>query len=232
MSSRAARNTRVQRWLAGGLRTVLLSSGTIFAVKMPDVEELLTKGLIPPALRAIALKFGAASIQPETMEQEELADLLRLMRTMVANELRYVWNGDIEPIETWARFDPKLVLDADAEDGTPGWIPVTVTLGDLEEGSIDGDDYAALQGIATRQFSPIELTAMHLKDRQLLSDSEADRQIEDARKDTVSAWGSFRGGRRSGESGASGGSVEDRSGKPDRRTKRSAARSADRVPSE
>jgi hypothetical protein len=195
---------RLQRWLAGGLRTVLLGSGEIFAVKLPDTEDMLAKGLIPQDLRAIALKFGASSLDVDTLDTEELARLLRFMRGLVAYMLRYVWDGPIEPIEDWQKYD--------ATDKR--WQPVTLTVADLEEGSIDGDDYAALQGIATRQFSVAELTALHLRDRSLISQAEADRQTEAGKKDTTKAWGSFRRQPGRAEPSGKGGEVAGRSDQP------------------
>ena len=210
----------IDRWLAGGLRTVLLSSGAIFAVKLPDVEELLQKELIPSDLRQIALKFGASSLNVDKMETAELAKLLRFMRGMVANSLRYMWNGSIEPIDAWQKFDQSMVLEDDAAEDTPGWISVAVTLADLEEGSIDGDDYAALQGIVSREFSASQVTALHLRDRNLLPEAEADRRVADAAKDTTAGWRTFRDKQRGAEPGSDGGEVprdaDDMAAEPDR----------------
>lgn len=197
----------------------MLPSGVIFALKVPDVEELLRRNLIPDDLRQIALKFGASSVRPETMDGDALEKLLRFMRGLVANSLRYVWEGTVEPFADWQTFRPELVKPA-------CWAPVALTLSDLEEGSIDGDDYAALQGIVSREWSPAQITAMSMRDRGMLSPGEADQVIDDERKQTVPEWKSFRGERRGAAAGGASGEVERHADKPARSGKRARSRSS------
>ena len=186
----------------------MLPSGEVFALKLPDVEEMIQRKLIPPDLRAIAVKFGASSLKPETMDTEELGKMLRFMRGMVAHMLRYVWNGPTEPIDAWSKFDATRVQPpGNADENFNGWLPITVTLADLEEGSIDGDDYAALQGIATRTLSCAEVTTLSLADRKLISDAEAEQRKADAASESTPGWRSFRGKHGSSEPGDDGGQV-------------------------
>jgi hypothetical protein len=203
--SEFSKGGRLQAWLAGGLRAVMLPTGIIFRVRIPDVEEMLSKGLLPPDLRAIALKFGASGVNPETMDTEGLQTLLRFMRTLVAHSIRYVW--DAEPTDDRWRDQ--------AFAGDP-WQPVTVSVGMLEEGSIDGDDYAALQGIVTRQFTPNQITALSMKDHGLIDALEADRIVADEGSGTVGGWASFRGERRGADAGDNGAAVERASVEPAR----------------
>lgn len=192
------RNSEVlRRWLGGGLKTCMLPTGVIFAFRLPDVEDMLAKGLIPDDLRKEALKFGASAINPETMDVEGLERLLRFMRVLVSQSLRYIWDGPVDPIEAWAEYAP------DAAE----WQPVTLTAADLEEAAIDADDYAALQGIVSRQFTARQITAQSLGEHKFIPQEQADQIIAEEQSRTVPGWASFRGERRRAPAGAAGGSV-------------------------
>lgn len=213
---------RIDRWLSGGFRTVMLPSGEIFALKMPEIEAMLQANMIPSDLRGLAMKFGATSIRPETMDTDALAELLRFVRTLVAYSLRYVWDGPVEPITAWQTYDA-----ADAH-----WQAVTVTVADLEEASIDGDDYAALHGIVTRQISPNEITTGTLLDQGLIDRGDAERRMLEARAEGTASWSSFRGERRSSDAGEASGDMVDGPVEPDRAGHDPKARSRRRVPAE
>lgn len=205
-------NAVLDRWLAGGQRPVLLPSGTAFRIRIPDAEELIIRGLVPSDLREIALKFGASSVTPETLDTESLSLLLRFMRTMVAHSLKSIWSGPTSP-QTFAEL-----MAADAP-----WEPISVMLADLEEGTIDGDDYAALQGIATRKFTPEQITAYTLKERGRITKADAEAIAEAAVPETVRGWSSFRGEAGSPDPGGASATVE-RAPEQPARNPRSAAR--------
>lgn len=187
----AGPNPIVQRWLGGGLKSVMLPTQTIFAFRIPDVEDLVAKGLIPEDLRKIALTFAASSVDPATMDTDGLTHLLRFMRTLIAQSLRYVWDGEIEPIEAWRTVDP----------GAKEWQVVSLTAGELAEAAIDADDYAALHGIVSRQFHADAVTAQSLAEGGFLKRAEADQIISEAKTKTVPGWSSFRGERRGAAAG-------------------------------
>jgi hypothetical protein len=174
----------------------MLQSGTIFAYRLPDVEDIVAKGLIPDELRQHALKFAASAVDPATMDTKELADLLRMMRLLVAQSLRYIWTGPIEPIEAWREFEPGA-----------NWQSVTLTLADLEESAIDTDDYAALQGIISRTFTARQITVMSLVEHGLMTQGDADPILAADNARTVSGWSSFREERRRADARPTGGKV-------------------------
>jgi len=200
-----AKNAVLDRWLAGGQRPVLLPSGAAFRVRVPDVEEMLSRGLLPEDLRSIALKFGASSVTPETLDTDALAQLLKFMRTMVAHSLKSIWNGP----------EPQSFADLHRDDAP--WEPIQLTFADLEEGTIDGDDYAALQGIAMRKFTPEQITAYTLKERGRITAAEAEGMAEGAVPETVKGWTGFRGDTGSPDPGAASGTVVRAPERPARR---------------
>ena len=175
------RNAILDRWLSGGTRPILLPSGVAFRLRIPDAEEMIVRGLVPADLRETALKFGASAITPETLDMDALARLLRFMRTMVAHSLKSVWTGP----------EPMTFADLHASDAP--WEPVQVTLADLEEGTIDGDDYAALQGIMARKFTPEQITAYTLRERGRITKEQAEGIAEAGVPETMKGWASFRG---------------------------------------
>lgn len=199
----------------------MLPTGVVFALKVPDAQELIVKKLIPANLRSIALKFQAKAVDVESMDTEELAQMLTFLRMMVAHGLRYIWTGD--PAErdpethdfAWSKY---LAND-------PRWEAVTLTQADLAEGTIDGDDYAALQGIVTREFGISEITALSLRERGLINEDEFERRK--AGVESTRALESFRGEQRRADPGAAGATMGRDSGKPDRHR-----RSRSRVPAE
>jgi hypothetical protein len=207
----------LQRWLGGGLTTVMLPTGIVFAYQIPDTEQIVEKGLIPDELRKAALSFAASAIDPATMSTEELARALRFMRTLVAQSLRYVWAGPVEPIDAWMSFDP----------GREHWQPVTLTAADFEEAAIDADDYAALQGIVSRQFTARQITVNTLGERGLIDRKQADQIIAADNARTVPGWASFRDERRRSDAGASGGTLA-RPPVVNRASKRAASRAGTR----
>ena len=177
----------------------MLPTGTIFAFRIPDPEDMVKRGLIPEELRRVALKFAAQAEQNAAeLDTDELTKMLRLFRGMVAQMLRYIWQGDEEPIDAWAQFDPS----------NPNWQPVTLTAADFEEVMIEGDDYAALQAIVQRQVTAKGVTALALRDRNLITLDEFDKMIAGESSKTVSAWASFRGNAGSSEPGARGEGME------------------------
>lgn len=202
----------VAAWLGGGLKTVMLPSGAIFAFRVPDAEELVAKQIIPDDLRKEALKFAASAVNVENMDTAALANLLSVMRSMVANSLRYIWNGPIEPIEAWEKYEPG-----------ESWQAVTITPHMLEESAVDPDDYAALQGIVSREFTARQITTMALVEHGIVSQADGDTVLAEERQKTPEGWASFRRERRGAAAGTSGAAV----GKPpvgNRGDRRSGAR--------
>lgn len=187
---------RLQKWLSGGLRTVMLPTGTIFAFRIPDVEDLVQRGLVPEDLRAAALKF-AAQTETGTLDTDELAKMLKFFRGMVAQMLRYIWEGPEEPIEAWIQFDPN----------DDHWKPVSLTQADFEEVMIEGDDYAALQAIVQRKLTAKGVTAISLRDRGLIRLEEFDKLIAGETTQRIGSWESFRFESGRAEPGADGGHV-------------------------
>lgn len=174
----------------------MLPSGQAFRLRVPDVESLVSRGLMPDDLRQMALKFGASTLDPESLDTEALTQMLRFMRTMVAFSLQSIWDGE-KP--------PESIAELHAEDAP--WQPITVSVGMLEEGSIDGDDYAALQGIVQRRFTAEAITAMSLRERGFLTVAEAEQIAEGG--ETTRQWSNFRDGPERGDPGEDSGAVRD-----------------------
>lgn len=186
----------LQRWLGGGLKTVMLPTGTIFAYSIPPVEDLVARGLIPEHLRKVALQFAASAVDPLTMDTDSLSELLQFMRALIAQSLRYLWTGEQEPIEAWEQFAPG-----------DKWEPVTLTAADLQEAALDADDYAALFNLVGREATGVQITAQSLAEHGLLDRAEADQIISASRTATVPGWSSFRSERRRASAGAAGAAV-------------------------
>lgn len=202
----------VQAWLGGGLKTVMLPSGAIVAFRVPDPEELIAKQLIPDDLRKEALKFAASAVNVETMDTQSLANLLSVMRSLVANALRYMWSGPIEPVDAWASYTP-----------SDDWQPMSITSRMLEESAVDPDDYAALQGIVSREFTARQITTMALVEHGIMSQADGDVVLAEERQKTPEGWASFRGERRGAAAGATGAAVG-KQAVGNRRARRSSSR--------
>jgi hypothetical protein len=174
----------------------MLPSGVIFAYSPPAVEELVARGLMPEELRKVAMQFAASAVNPETMDTGALSELMRFLRVLIAQSLHYIWIGNPEPIEEWATYD-----------AAKSWQSVTITAADLEESSVDQDDYAALTLLVSRETTAQQLTAQSLAEHGLIGREEADRRIAESKAAAVPGWSSFRSERRGADPGSTGAAV-------------------------
>lgn len=199
-------NPRLAKWLGGGLRLAWLPTGIAFRVRVPDVEDLVTRELLPDDLVQIALRYQASGGAGDmrTVPVAELQQMLRFMRSLVAFMVQDVWEAD-DPPPLDEGEKPRAWIDRWNE--MDGWSPVSLTLGMLEEGRLDGDDYAALQGIAQRTFTPEQITLLTAVEHGHMTADQTEGAINADAKATTPGWGTFRRKRNGAPGRADGGAV-------------------------
>lgn len=225
---------------AAAAETTMMPSGTEMQIELPSVAGLLSRGVLPPALRQIALRFttdeGVVKAQLDEAEAARMDELERVMICDAVHAIRPPGFTDWTPI----RFRP--------EELTP------------ENRRLAEIDYEALQQLVLRLRTPRQVDAMSrlaqaiaelraardrgvtgeelepLIERHTQQTEEAARIVEAERVNTLAGWASFRGlgrGAHAGRPGADLGrpSVQpaDHLGPGGRvRARRRAAASADR----
>jgi hypothetical protein len=162
------RSRAIGAWQARGLRDVLLPSGTRVQVLLPDAAALARDSRVPAQLRGLALKFAVATVDPATMDEEGLAQVLELQGLLVSRTIRGVWDEEAE-----------------------AFVPVQLTPAELDGLELPDVDSMALVNIATRRLTPNQVTAQSQRDLGLLSPAEAKQVIDEEAGGTVEAYAPF-----------------------------------------
>ena len=94
-------SSALDRLVLAGVDDVHLPSGSVIRGRLPTVEDLAIRDLIPQDLLAIAARFtNLADTDPMRMSDEEKVEWQRFVRMFVANYIRAVRNdaGVFEPV--------------------------------------------------------------------------------------------------------------------------------------
>lgn len=202
----ADRADALAAWRAAGAEPTMLPSGTEVQLELPSVAGLLSRGILPPALRQIALRFASdAGVVKAELDEAEAARMDELERVMIADAVHAI-----------------------RPPGFEGWTPIRLSPEDLALGArkIAEIDYEALQHLVLRIRSPRQVDAMSRLaqvqgelarareagvagdeltaiERRVVEESEkAARVVEAERVHTLAGWSSFRGLGRGAAAGA------------------------------
>jgi len=168
-------STALNAWAERGLRLVVLPTGTQVKVRLPPMDSLIRRGIIPPELRAMALKFATAGVDLEKLTDDELEQFLQFKNRLVAECVKYVAN---EPAGT----PPDQVT----------WEAVTLRAEDLEEFQLDDSDLTAINAVAMRQATPEAVSADALATLGLTQEAQAARDAVTPGQ-AVPDYAAFRG---------------------------------------
>ena len=174
----------LHRMAGAGLRVVLLPGTFTWArLRIPGIEQLLRKKLLPSDLRAIASKFATSGIDFSDATDEDVDAFLNFTDQMVALSWR-----DVDARGPAAGPEPPA-------DDSPDWLPVRLNGAELEEYELDVDDLQAIAAIALRRQSSRVVTLLAKREAGYLTDEEQDQlegSVRDAEEEEPTAR-SFRG---------------------------------------
>lgn len=192
----AERVDALAAWRAAGAEATMLPSGTEAQLELPSVAGMLSRGVLPPALRQIALRFASdEGVVKAQLDEAEAARMDELERVMIADAVHAI-----------------------RPPGFDEWAPIRLSPDDLAAGRrrIAEIDYEALQQLVLRIRSPRQVDAMSrlaqvqaelvaarhagvegnelaaLEQRYVDQTEEAARIVEAERVNTLAGWSSFR----------------------------------------
>lgn len=186
-------------WQAAGTDWIQLPSGVEMRGELPVVADLLMRGALPTALRAIALRFASdEGVDESQLDSDAQAAWEALQRQLIHEAFTAArWTCacpecverraglGIEPLQERPRRIPLEDLEAD-----PPRMPRI--------------DLAALRDMVIRARSPKQVDAMSRVAHGQMGAAEAAVIVERERRNTIEAWGSFRGDRGGVPAGADG----------------------------
>jgi hypothetical protein len=194
---RPAGQQALDQWMNRGLRQVTLPTGTRLQIRIPSADFLLRSGTMPQELRAMAVKFASTGISLEELDDAAIEQFLHMKNVLVAWSVRAIYTGDAE-------------LTDPVPNDDPGWQPITLTVGQIENAELDADDLGALASIAMRQQTPNQITAAVWRDLGLVSGETLDDAIaRSEREEDGPTVGEFRGVREHDGSADAGADGED-----------------------
>jgi hypothetical protein len=158
------------RGLSGALLAeVELPSGRRIRGRLPDAAQLLSRGLLPPELRPIALQIetnlGAAAAIGDTNRAEELR---RYQKIAIVDFIEEIWS---EARQNW---EPAEGLTVERLD------------------RLDRRDIELLGDVVLRVRTPAQVTALSRWNRGQIDQAQYDRIIEKEAPATVLGWLDFR----------------------------------------
>lgn len=169
-----------ERWAEAGLTEIPLPSGFRVRLRSLTPIDLVTRGIFPNDLvNEVRASGSSASLEADP---ELSARLLKAMRTAVADSIRDVW-----------------------DDEANRWEPVTVTEAELDAGTFDPRDVAALMDLLTERASAREIAAAADALAGNATSADVERIAREEAGATVTGLAPFRdqpGGAAAGNDGA------------------------------
>lgn len=188
----ADRDTLLAATRMAAAEPVMLISGITYWLELPSVAGLLSRGVLAPELRNLALRFASEEgIVKADLSDEDQARWDEVERVLIADSVRAIeWTC---PCETCG----------ERRQGVPGHevtdpLPrqtLRYTPDDLAPGrrQVNEVDYEQLQQMVLRIRSPRQVDAMSRLGHGQMSAEDAAGIVESERINTLAGWVSFRG---------------------------------------
>ena len=181
----------------------MLVSGITYWLELPSVAGMLSRGVLPPLLRQVAMRFASdEGIVKANLDEADAEKWDEVERVMIADAVRALeWSC---PCERCVDRRGEAPIEREAMHFSPD---------DLKPGTrkISETEYEQLQSLVIRSLSTKQVDAMSKLAHEQLSDEEAATIIEAERVNTLAGWSSFRRVARSFDPRHQGGHVRRRS---------------------